>query len=213
MTNIFEQIRVKWQNSPYIIYIFLLALFILLGGIILFFEDGKSSRDGFEQLEQAFNVSFGNWPITYWVIGFIPQVAQVFFLYLFMMDPKKNYWALGIVAAFFAIDFVSDIQDRSNQQLFPLDGSAPQLFTPAIFVSALYTIMFITIGSELFISASIGVLLVTWPHALAQFGIQRDKYSSARGGKKRSKSQSRSRQQQPPQPSPQVVRENNNAGA
>lgn len=182
MSNVFEQVRQKWQNSPYILYVFGLALFVFMAGVVLFFEDGKSSRDGFEALEIAFGVEFGNWPLTYWVIGFIPQVAQIFFMYLFLMDTKKNYWALAVVALFFTVDFVSDVQDRSGRQLFPLDGSGPHLFTPAIGIAAAYTLTFITIGSELFISAAVGVLLAIWPHALAQLGIQTETYRQARGG-------------------------------
>jgi hypothetical protein len=178
MSNVFEQIRSKWHNSPYIIYIFILALFIVISGLVLFFEDGKSSRDGFEQLEHVFGVEFGNWGITYWVIGFIPQVAQIFFMYLFLMDTKKNRWALGVVAMFFTIDFISDVQDRSGRQLFPVNGTTTSV--PAIMIASAYTITFITIGSELFISAGIGVLLAIWPHALAQFGIQRDTYRQSR---------------------------------
>jgi hypothetical protein len=179
MTNIFEQVRQKWQGSPYIIFVFVLALFIFCAGVWLFIEDGKSSRDGFEALEAAFGVEFGNWPMTYWIIGFIPQVAQIFFMYLFMMDSKKNYWALAVVALFFSIDLVSDVQDRSGQQLFPLSNFS----FPAVAIASGYTVTFITIGSELFISAAIGVLLATWPHALAQFGIQRNTYREASGGR------------------------------
>lgn len=184
MTNVFEQIRVKWQDSPYIIYVFALALFLFLSGVILFAEDAKSSRDGFEALEIAFGVEFGNWPITYWVLGFIPQVAQVFFMYLFLMDTKKNYWALAIVALFFTIDFISDVQDRSGQQLFPLDGSDPHLFTPAIAVAASYTLTFITIGSELFLSATVGVLLAIWPHVVNQLGLQRNQVRRSGGSRR-----------------------------
>lgn len=179
MTNLFEQIRRKWHDSPYILYIFGLAVFVFLAGCWLFLEDAKSSRDGFEILEAVFGVQFGNWPLTYWVIGFIPQVAQVFFMYLFLIDPRKNWWALAIVGLFFSIDFISDVQDRSGSQLFPMTGGGPKFLSPAVWIASAYTITFITIGSELFISAAIGVLLATWPHALAQFGIQRTTYRQA----------------------------------
>ncbi len=180
MSNVFEQIRKKWESSPYILYIFLLTVFIVLAGVVLFAEDGKSSREGFEQLEHVFGVKFGNWPITYWVIGFVPQVAQVFFLFFYMMDTKKNKWALAVVALFLVIDFISDVQDRSGNQLFPVDGTEANL--PAVLVAAGYTITFITIGSELFLSAGIGVLLAIWSPARAQFrkqrGMARDKPTS-----------------------------------
>ena len=44
MTNVFEQIRNKWHDSPYVIYIFGLALALFFSGIVLFMEDAKSSR-------------------------------------------------------------------------------------------------------------------------------------------------------------------------
>ncbi len=182
MTNVFEQIRHKWHNHPYILYIFVIAFVLFIFSLILFWEDAKSSRDGFESLEQAFGVEFGNYWITYWVIAFIPQFAQVFFFYLLMTDVQKNWWwAVPVIALFFIIDFTSDVQDRSGQQLMPLDGSSPQLFTMPILIASLFTLTFITIGSEVFFSATIGVMLVIWPHALAQFGIQKSTYKQAIG--------------------------------
>jgi hypothetical protein len=185
MSNVFEQVRKKWMNSPFILYVFIISILTMLAGLFLFAEDARSSRDGFEMMEAYFGVVFGNWPITYWVISVVPQLAQVLFIFMFMMDYKKNWWALVAAAAFFLIDFITDVQDRSGGQLFPADSPEPVQLNLAIAVAASFTILFITVGSELFLSASIGVALAIYPDAKIQYrklrGSRKKKRQAPRG--------------------------------
>lgn len=169
MSNLFDQFAGKLRGSPFVIWVVLLTVVMFLIGINFFVEDTVSSRNGIAQLEAVFGVKPVNFQITYISLSIAPQVAQVVLLYMFFTDNKKNRWALVIAALFFALDFVSDLQDRSNGHFLPLTGGI-NLDTQTA-VSAGFTLMAYTIASEMFVSVSVGLFLVLFADSITQYAI------------------------------------------
>lgn len=159
MSNMFDQTRQKWGDSAYVIWVFTVGAVLLLIGIVLFVEDMMSSLQGIQQLEAVYNIDPVNMEITYYAIALSAQVAQVAFMFLFLIDTRKNRWALGVVAFFFIIDLVSDIQDRSGSWLFSTNGIHLDARTG---VATMMSLVFFTIGSELFISTGLGLALALY---------------------------------------------------
>lgn len=142
---------------------------MFLIGVNFFIEDVESSRNGIAQLEAVFGVKPVNYSITYISLSIAPQVAQVVLIYLYLTDPKKNWWALAVAGLFFALDFVSDLQDRSGGHFIPASGGIN--FDKYTAVAAGFTLLAYTIGSELFISVSIGLFLVLLADSIKQYAI------------------------------------------
>jgi len=199
MTNVFQAAYSRLKNSTLIVWIAFAAIILFFSSLNLFIEDAKSSRDGIALLELAFGVQPVNYAITYWTMSVLPQVVQIVFMYMFLVDIRKNWWAAAVVVVFFLIDFISDVQDRSNQHLFPLDGGVN---VDATTMSAvLLTFLFFTLGSELFMTASVGLLLEIFPDALEQtarlWARVRDAFRSA---SRIASGRQRSRPETPPLP-------------
>lgn len=167
MSNMFDKTRQKWAGSPYVIWVFTVGLMLLLIGIVLFVEDMMSSLQGIQQLEVVYNIDPVNIQITYFAIALSSQVAQIAFMFLFLIDTKKNRWSLGIVAFFFIIDLISDVQDRSGSWLFSPSGINLDSRTG---VATLLSLVFFTVGSELFISTGFGLAISLFQPANEQLG-------------------------------------------
>lgn len=151
------------------IWVIALTMVMFLIGVNFFVEDAISSRNGIAQLEAVFGVKPVNFPVTYISLSIAPQVAQVVLLYLYFTDNRKNRWALLVAILFFVLDFVSDLQDRSNGHFLPLTGGINLDMQTA--VSGGFTLMAYTIASEIFISVSIGLFLVLLADSIKQYAI------------------------------------------
>jgi len=208
MTNIFQWANKKLQGSTFIIWIFMVVVMLLMASINFVVEDASSSREGITLLEQVFGVRPVNHDITYWTISITPQLVQIVFMYLFLLEPRKNWWALVVVGLFFSLDFVADLQQRSNGMLF--NEATGFTVNSTVTVAAMFTILFYTIGSELFMTVTMGLILELLPATITQtavlIGKTKDKLAEARGmmrGNERQQppqqQRQQSRQQQPRQ--------------
>lgn len=197
MTNVFQAAYSRLKNSTLIVWIAFAAILLFIFSLNLFAEDAKSSRDGIALLELAFGIQPVNYAVTYWTMSVLPQVVQIVFMYMFLVDIRKNWWAAVVVGVFFLIDFISDVQDRSNQHLFPLEGG---INLDATTLSAvMITFLFFTLGSELFLTASVGLLLEIFPDALEQTAILWARVKDAfRSAGRIASGRSRSRPDTPP---------------
>lgn len=157
------------RGSPFVIWIIFLTMVMFAIGILFFIEDTISSRNGIAQLETVFGVKPVNFEITYWALSISPQVAQVVLFYLYLTDKEKNKWALFVAFIFLTLDFVSDLQDRSDGRFMPLTGGVN--LDAATAVAGGFTLLFYTIGSELFVSVSIGLFLVLIADGITQYAI------------------------------------------
>ena len=179
MANLFDDTANKIKGSPFVIWVCMLLVVMFVIGIICFVEDTISSRNGIEALEQVFGIKPTNLPIAYFAVSLIPQVGQAVLSYMYLMDRKKNWWALPLTVFFFSIDFVFDVQDRSNQQFIPLtrtimaDGTLSPVvsFGGATIVASAFTLTAYTLGSELFLSVSIGMFLSLVKDGIKQAAI------------------------------------------
>lgn len=162
-TNIFTEVAHKIKNNKIVILFFLASVAMLASGINHFIEDTISSLYGIQELEATFGVIPATYQITYWTMSLAPQLAQVVFAYLYMVDGRKNKWALWMTIAALVVDFVADAWYRSNQQL---------LERPGVFiVASVLTLVYFTIGSEVFITVGGGLTLELLGPALHQFAV------------------------------------------
>lgn len=157
------------RGSPFVIWVVFLTVVMFVIGILFFVEDTISSRNGIAQLEAVFGVKPVNFYATYWALSIAPQVAQVVLFYLYLTDNRKNRWALGVAAVFFILDFASDLQDRSGGRFLPLTGGINLDASTA--VAAGFTLLFFSVGSELFVSVSVGLFLVLFADSITQYAI------------------------------------------
>ena len=168
MSNLFQAFARQLRGSSFVIWITLLAFFALFIGFVHFAEDTYSSYIGLGRLETAFGLKPANYTVTYFTMSIAPQVGQIIFSYMYLVDRQRNWWAGVLALLFFGVDFMADLQDRSGGLLFPSDGSTMFDHLGALTLSAMLTLGYFTIGSELFITAGAGLILELFNDALEQ---------------------------------------------
>lgn len=161
--NLFKDISESslFSKSYMAILVFLLSLGMLAIGINHFVEDTYSSFIGIGMLESEFGLKPVSWEFTRWTMSLAPQVAQIIFFYLFLLNKRKNRWAFWIAFGFFFMDFFADVWYRSDGQIFSS--------LPAFTISFLMTIIYFTFGSEMFISIGFGLSLAMLKPFINQF--------------------------------------------
>lgn len=199
MANIFEETTARIKNSKIVIWIFSMALLMLLVGFNHFVEDTLSSYYGIKMLEAAFGMTPVTYPFTYFTMSIAPQVAQVVFTYMFLTNTDRyRFAALGTLGALL-VDFFADTWYRSNAQMF--DSPA------ALIAAVVLTVAYFTIGSEVFVTFGFGIVMELFTPAFRQLrGFINDALDAAFSGKQRSASQS----PYPPYRQQQAVKKDNN---
>lgn len=165
--NIWDTLSSKVRGGPMSFSMFGIALVAFVIGFSLSLEDWMSSYEGLLFLEQAFGVRTVSWEWMRLVMAITPWVGQIVFLGLWSLDTSRK-WALAAAILWFVLDFISDVQFRSDAMLFPLDGSGMEL-NRTVLVSALLTFIYFTIGAELFITASSAMVVTLFPDAIKEF--------------------------------------------
>lgn len=165
--NIWDTLSSKVRGGPMSLSMFTIAVVAFVIGFSLSLEDWMSSYEGLLYLEQAFGVRTVSWEWMRLVMAITPWVGQIVFLGLWSLDTSRK-WALAAAILWFVLDFISDVQFRSDAMLFPLDGSGMKL-NRTVLVSALLTFIYFTIGAELFITASSAMVVTLFPDAIKEF--------------------------------------------
>lgn len=171
MSTTFQRIASRIQGSYMSIFLFLVGVSLMLVGINHFIEDTISSYNGVIMLEQFYGMKPTTYPLTYFTISISPQIAQIGFFYLFIANPKKNWWALVIFGIASGFDFYTDIWYRSNERLW----ESADIFA----ITSIMTFMVYTFGSELFISTGFGLTFELLAPAIRQMNKARVELSSA----------------------------------
>ena len=167
MSNIFEQAAKQMRGSSFVIQVMFVAALMFGMRLVLVSQDILSSRLGFEQLEEVFDIVPASNGYVYWVISAVPTVGQMGFAYLYMYNTDRK-WALVVAVWFMLIDLVADVQHRSgnNFMLLAQDGVNVNWDTTATWISIGISLGWYTIGSELFFTAGGGLLLAAFPDAV-----------------------------------------------
>lgn len=167
MSNFFDVFAKKFKDSPVVIWVHVLSWLLFFAGVLLTVEDVASSRYGIQMLEQAYGIKPVNFPIMYWVISVVPTLATVVFFYAYLVEPK--IWYIGVAIWFALMDNIADIQMRTGGQFITPEGLN---FDATTVIGGLLSLSFYTIGSELFLSTSVGLILVTFVYTVEQYKKQ-----------------------------------------
>ena len=150
MSDIFEATAKKYRSSPAAVMLFIAAATMFIIGANHFVEDTVSSKIGLETLQAAYNLKVQIFQWSYWTMSLAPQVASIVFFYMYLSDTsRKNFLALSFVSQ--AVDFFADSWYRSNGNLF----NDEMVFA----VSSVLTFAYFSIGSEVFVTVSVGLML------------------------------------------------------
>lgn len=178
MTNVFQNIGNQWKDSSFVIAVFTAALILLGAGLIFLVEDTYSTVAGIEMLSQSFGMQPVTWPVVIWAMGITPEMVQILMSYLALSDTANARKWVAIGVFFFIFDLVSDVQYRSAGQFVDMQTGAID-FGPATIAAIAFGIAYFTIGSNVFISISIGVVLETIAPMLVQISKLRVNLATA----------------------------------
>lgn len=167
MSNFFDVFAKKFKDSPVVIWVHVLSWLLFFAGVMLTVEDVASSRYGIQMLEQTYGIKPVNYSIMYWVISIVPTLATVVFFYAYLVEPKG--WYIGVAAWFAIMDNIADIQMRTGGQFITAQGLN---FDATTVIGGLLSLSFYTVGSELFLSTSVGLILVTFVYTVEQYKKQ-----------------------------------------
>jgi hypothetical protein len=179
MSNLFETMAEKIKNTKIVLWVFSAALIMFVVGLNHFVEDTLSSYYGIKMLESVLGMRPVTYNFTYWTMSIAPQVAQVVFAYIFMVNTQKNRWAAGAVGVALFVDFFADTWYRSNAGLFES--------LPMFFAATLLTFAYFTVGSEGFLTVGLGITLELIAPAIKQLILFVDGLISALTGNSRPK--------------------------
>lgn len=157
MSNIFQKIGKKMDGVAFVVFI--IAALAIIIGLIGTVEDTTSSKIGLEKLMMHYDLELISYEFVALAIALAPQVGQVLFGYVYLAD-MNNRWALWAAFGFFSIDFISDLYHRTAGEIAADERTL---------VAALFTLLYFTIGSEMFVTFGFGVFMEVSEDAAAQF--------------------------------------------
>jgi hypothetical protein len=141
------------EASPFIIPITAVfaVMFIVAFGIAI--EDYSTTLEGYRLIPTA---KVNDWILP--LVALLPQVGQIGFAYLFATDTNKR-WAAMIAFLLHIVDVYTDVR-------FKAAGQGLDVWAIALVESEVVY----TLGSELMLTASFGMLLRILPSAIVQIG-------------------------------------------
>jgi len=151
--NWFADASTRLKRSWVVIPVTLLFIFMFVVSAALMYEDYSTSRLGYEALPTR---KANDWVIP--LVALLPQLGQVGFAYVFLENTKKT-WAGFITGGLFAVDLFTDVYYKAH-------GMAPFVWE----VAAVESIAIYTIGSEIMMATSLGMLAQLAPHFSKKVG-------------------------------------------
>jgi hypothetical protein len=175
--------RVDSRNMAF--FGFWMATLGLVGSLLLSWQDWTMSYYGFQWLEDAFGLKVTTEPWVLIPLAVIPWVTQILLIFLYGLDTSKK-WPLYLAALMFLFDMATDVQYRSNANLFTTPNYtviAPQAGRwTTVAVSAGVTFIFFGVMAEVLFTASIALITGLYEPAIEQWGTMRA--AQIRAGKK-----------------------------
>lgn len=158
----FARVSDKLRDSKFIIPVTLAVLLGVIIGAFAFYEDYQSSLHGYQLLPTR---KSGEEVVQ--VIALLPQVGQIIFFYMFgnsietTPSGKQRINYIYFTIAFFLLLF-----DLGTDVYFKASGMSVAVWVVAFVES----ITVFTIGSEMLLTASLGIFFELAPEALKQLG-------------------------------------------
>lgn len=164
MANVFKSLAQGLTRSPFIIVITLTfgALFIIALGLSI--EDYMTTLMGYRLLPTA---KANDWVVP--LVALLPQVGQIAFTFAFAYDTRKR-WAILIAFSLHFFDVMTDVYFKAHGQPLWVYGVA------LVESEVLYTL-----GSELALTFSLGMLIELSPHAIEQGSLILQRITNALG--------------------------------
>lgn len=157
----FANTAARLKDSKFVIPVTGAVLLGVIIGLFAFYEDYQSSLNGYKMLPTR---KSGEEVIQ--VIALLPQVGQIIFFYMFgrtvqIVNGRRRANPIYFTVAFFLLLF--DLGTDMYYKAFGLD-----MFTWVI--AFVESITVFTIGSEMLLTASLGIFFELAPEALKQLG-------------------------------------------
>ena len=142
------------KESPMIIFIFLVFLAIFISAIVFSLEDYWTTFRGYQMLPTQKVM-----PIVSYFVAALPQLLQIAFIYIFLENTNK-VWSLLFAFANYVADNFTDVYYKASGL------SWGWYFGAWVESTVIYTI-----GSEVMLTISFGMLLTLFPDAVKQVRI------------------------------------------
>ncbi len=159
----FNRMARRVKDSRFVIPITLVVLLGIVVGCFAFYEDYRSSYEGYRMLPTR---KSGVEVIQ--MIALLPQVGQIIFFYMFgstaERSEKTGRWKYNMV--YFIVAGFLLLFDLGTDMYFKAFGLPPYVWGIAFVES----ITVFTIGSEVLLTGSIGIFIELVPIALKQLG-------------------------------------------
>lgn len=163
--TIWEGLQSKVRGGPQALSIWIIGVLAVLCAFSFNWEDAVSSYQGILSLEQSFGVQAVGSDWVRYTMAVAPQVGQIVFLTWYSLTGSK--WALVGLTCSFVLDFVSDVQFRSNNTFIPLGGGSIK-FDKSVWVSMAMTFVYFTVGAELLLVAGSAIVLTLFADAVRE---------------------------------------------
>lgn len=158
----FEKAARKLKDTKFVIPVALAVLLGIIIGGFAFYEDYQSSLHGYNLLPTR---KSGQEVVQ--VIAMLPQIGQIIFFYMFgnsietTPSGKRRVNYIYFTVAFFLLFF-----DLGTDMFFKASGMSLDVW----FIAFVESITVFTIGSEMLLTASLGLAFELFPEALKQLG-------------------------------------------
>lgn len=151
--NIWHDFANKVDKGPMALTFFIISMTCFAAGMAMMYADYTASYVGLAEAETAFSIRMTDNSTVRFFMSLSPQLMQMGLLMWWSLDTSRRWALYGAIAAFF-IDFGSDLQYVSNGHFLPATGGVN--LDSTTMVSAISSLIFFTIGSEILLLVGSG---------------------------------------------------------
>lgn len=150
----FSMAAERIRKSPFVIPIFTIFVVMFMASMGLSYEDANTGLLGY--------LAFPTRKVNLWVaplVGILPQLVQIGFIYVFLEDTDKKRWAFWVAVIAHIIDVTTDVWYKV--------GGLGIKYIP---LALLETWGIYTLGSEVMMTTSFGMILKLMPDFFREMG-------------------------------------------